>query len=69
MKDEDLFKLLPKETRAAAIDAKIKLNSLIQQNEELKHLEAQEVEGIKNILSPEKRLATYFLSNLMLPEN
>lgn len=34
--DEELFKLLPKETRAAALDAKIKLNSLIQQNEEWK---------------------------------
>ena len=30
MTDDELFKLLPKETRAAALDAKIKLNSLIQ---------------------------------------
>ena len=41
--DEDLFKLLPKETRAAAIEAKIKLNSLIQQNEELK-VQNQEID-------------------------
>jgi hypothetical protein len=31
-----MFRLLPKETRAAAIDAKITFNSLIQKNEELK---------------------------------
>ena len=36
MTDEELFRLLPKETRAAALDAKIKLCSLIQENEELK---------------------------------
>ena len=36
MTDQELFRLLPKETRAAALDAKIKLCSLIQENEELK---------------------------------
>ena len=35
--------MLPKETRAAAIEAKIKLNSLIQQNEELK-VQNQEID-------------------------
>ena len=43
MKDEDLFKLLPKETRMAAIEAKIKLNSLIEHNENLK---LTEISGI-----------------------
>ena len=43
MKDEDLFKLLPKETRMAAIEAKIKLNSLIEHNENLKLTEISEV--------------------------
>ena len=45
MKDEDLFRLLPKETRMAAIEAKIKLNSLIQQNESLKLSELSEIPG------------------------
>ena len=36
MKEEEMWKLLPKETRNAAIEAKIKLSSLIQHNEELK---------------------------------
>ena len=42
MKDEELFRLLPKETRNAAIEAKIKLNSLIQHNEEMKLTEQKE---------------------------
>jgi len=45
---KELFKLLPKETRAAAIDARIKMNSLIQQNEELKQ---QNVESQRNLQS------------------
>ena len=49
--DEDLFKLLPKETRAAAIEAKIKLSSLIQQNEELK-VQNQEIDK-KNLQQQE----------------
>ena len=47
MKDEDLFKLLPKETRMAAIEAKIKLNSLIEQNESLKLSQISEVSSDK----------------------
>ena len=43
--------MLPKETRAAAIEAKIKLNSLIQQNEELK-VQNQEIDK-KNLQEPE----------------
>ena len=42
MTDEELFRLLPKETRAAALDARIKLCSLIQQNEELKGLDLRQ---------------------------
>merc|ERR1712156_700175 len=48
MKDEELFKLLPKETRAAAIDARIKMNALVQQNEELKQ---QNVETVSDLPS------------------
>ena len=43
--------MLPKETRAAAIEAKIKLNSLIQQNEELK-VQNQEIDK-KKLQEPE----------------
>ena len=43
--------MLPKETRAAAIEAKIKLNSLIQQNEELK-VQNQEIDK-KNLQQQE----------------
>ena len=43
--------MLPKETRGAAIEAKIKLNSLIQQNEELK-VQNQEIDK-KNLQEPE----------------
>ena len=46
MKDEELFKLLPKETRNAAIEAKIKMASLIQQNEEAKISEKTPKSGV-----------------------
>ena len=54
MTDAELFRLLPKETRAAALDAKIKLSTLIQNNEEMKNKsgntlndEIQEVEKFR----------------------
>ncbi len=48
--DEELFRLLPRETRAAAIDAKIKINSLIQKNEEQK-LENSDVNASNSSIS------------------
>ena len=47
--------MLPKETRAAAIEAKIKLNSLIQQNEELK-VQNQEIDE-KNLQQQEPEIS------------
>ena len=47
--------MLPKETRAAAIEAKIKLNSLIQQNEELK-VQNQEIDT-KNLQQQEPEIS------------
>ena len=52
MTDAELFRLLPKETRAAALDAKIKLSTLIQNNEEQKNkpentLDDDEIEKVE----------------------
>ena len=54
MTDAELFRLLPKETRAAALDAKIKLSTLIQNNEEQKNksensLNDDEIEKVEKI--------------------